>query len=208
MEGMPLGIELSAAWVGLLSIEEIAKEIEHNLDFLSVSMRDLPERHRSLRATLDHSWKLLIAEEKLMLSRLSVFRGGFHRGAAEEICGANLTVLSSLKNKTLLYRNDENFYALHEVVRQYAGLKLAEDPAESERIKDRHAMYFVQYLADSEKALQGPGQVETFDEMAIIIDDLSWGWLHKISHCRPDLENSQSFPAGMLHSALFSLSLF
>jgi len=62
--GDALGIELSAAWVGLLSCEEIAKEIEHNLDFLSVSMRDLPERHRSLRATVDHSWKLLNAEEK------------------------------------------------------------------------------------------------------------------------------------------------
>ena len=65
MEGMPLGIELAAAWVGLLSCEEIAKEIERNLDFLTVSMRDLPERHRSLRATLDHSWNLLNAEEKI-----------------------------------------------------------------------------------------------------------------------------------------------
>jgi predicted ATPase len=78
MEGMPLGIELSAAWVGLLSCEEIAKEIERNLDFLTVSMRDLPERHRSLRATLDHSWKLLKRGE-LVLSRLSVFQGDFSR---------------------------------------------------------------------------------------------------------------------------------
>jgi transcriptional regulator with XRE-family HTH domain len=74
MEGMPLGIELSAAWVGLLSCEKIAREIERNLDFLTISMRDLPERHRSLRGTLDHSWNLLNDEEQSILSRLSVFK--------------------------------------------------------------------------------------------------------------------------------------
>jgi predicted ATPase len=83
--------------VGLLSCEEIAAEIERNLDFLSVSLRDLPERHRSLRATLDHSWKLLTAEERVILSRLAVFRGSFSREAAQAVCGASLAVLSSLK---------------------------------------------------------------------------------------------------------------
>jgi len=208
MDGLPLGIELSAAWVGLLSIEEIAKEIEHNLDFLSVSMRDLPERHRSLRATLDHSWELLNAEEKLILSRLSIFKGGFQRAAAEEVCGASLAVLSSLKNKTLLYRNDQNYYLLHEIIRQYAGIKLAEQPGEIERIKDRHALYFVQYLSDREQELKGLQQVNIINEMARIIDDLSQGWLHMVSHCQPCFDKSHSFPAELLHNALFSLSLF
>ena len=110
MEGMPLGIELAAAWVGLLPCEEIAREIERNIDFLTVSMRDMPERHRSLRATLDHSWKLLNAEEKWILSRLSVFHGSFRREAAEEICGASLAVLSSFRDKMLLYRTEQDFY--------------------------------------------------------------------------------------------------
>jgi predicted ATPase/transcriptional regulator with XRE-family HTH domain len=208
MEGLPLGIELSAAWVGLLSIDEIAKEIEHNLDFLTATLRDIPERHRSLRATLDHSWKLLNADEKLILSRLSVFRGGFHRAAAKEICGANLAVLSSLKNKTLLYRTDQNYYELHEIVRQYAELKLAEDNTEYVRIKGRHASYFVQYLSNCEEALQGLRQVEIFDEMARIIEDLSQAWQHMVSHYRPSQEKNQSVPAELIHPALFSLSLF
>lgn len=76
-EGMPLGIELAAAWVRMLSPQQIAREIERNLDFLKASARDLPERHRSLRAALDHSWNLLSAEEKKVFQRLSVFRGGF-----------------------------------------------------------------------------------------------------------------------------------
>jgi transcriptional regulator with XRE-family HTH domain len=118
MEGMPLGIELSSAWISLLTCEEIAKEIEQSLDFLSVSMGDLPERHRSIRATLEHSWKLLNAEERLILCRLSVFRGAFSRQAAQAVCGASLANLSSLKHKSLRYRIDHSNYGLHEIIRQ------------------------------------------------------------------------------------------
>ena len=208
MEGMPLGIELSAAWVGLLSCEEIANEIEHNLDFLTVTMRDLPERHRSLRATLDHSWRLLNDEEKLVLARLAVFRGGFSREAAQAICGASLAVLSSLKNKTLLYRNDQELYGLHEIIRQYAEPKLAEHPDEEERVKDKHGLYYVQCLADWEKALKSPRQVEIINEMAQIIDNLSQGWQHMMTNCQPRTGKSKPFCSELLHSALFSISLF
>lgn len=208
MDGMPLGIELSAAWVGLLSIEEIAREIEHNLDFLSVSMRDLPERHRSLRAILDHSWKLLNPEEKLILSRLSVFHGAFSRNAAQAICEASLAVLSSLKNKSLLQRTDQDDYSLHEIIRQFAGLKLAELPDENECIKDQHASYFVQYLSDCEAALQSSKQAETIDDMAKIVENLSRGWQHMVTRCLPSSGKSKSFPVHVIHSALFSLSLF
>src|SRR5512135_2402178 len=76
VEGMPLALELAATWVRTLSVTEIVKEIERDLDFLHASVRDLPERHRSIRAVFDHSWKLLTAEERETLLRLSVFRGG------------------------------------------------------------------------------------------------------------------------------------
>ncbi len=208
VEGIPLGIELSAAWVGLLSCKEIAQEIKQSFDFLSVSMRDLPERHRSLRATLDHSWKLLNDEERLILSRLSVFHGSFSREAAQEICGASLATLSSLRNKSLLNRADRDDYSLHEIIGQYAGLKLAENPEENERVKDQHAAYYVQCLANWEKALQSSQQLETFDAMAKVIDNLSQGWQHMITHCRPRAAKGDEFCADTLHHALFSLSLF
>ena len=208
MEGMPLGIELSAAWVGLISCEEIAKEIEHNLDFLSVSMRDLPERHRSLRATLDHSWNLLNTEERLILSRLSVFRGSFRREAAQDICGASLAVLSSLKNKTLIYRTDQDYYSLHEMIRQYAELKLAELPDENERVKDQHASYYVHCLSEWEKAIQSSRQLEIFKEMAQVFANLSQGWQRMVTNCQPGTGKSNQFHADLLHSSLFSLSLF
>ncbi len=208
MEGMPLGIELSAAWIGLLPCAEIAKEIEGNIDFLAVSMRDLPERHRSLRATLDHSWALLNAEEKLILSRLSGFHGGFSREAAREICGASLAVLSSFRNKMLLYGTDQDSYSLHELIRQYAELKLREDPSEYERVKDRHSSYYVGRLAEWEKALKSSRQVETLNEMAQVVDNLSRGWQRMVVSFRPEALRSGQFDPELFHRSLFSLSLF
>ena len=208
MEGVPLGIELSAAWVGLLSCEEIAKEIERNLDFLSVSLHDLPERHRSMRATLDHSWKLLNDEEKCILSRLSVFQGPFKREAAEEICGANFAVLSSLRNKALLYRTDQDCFSLHELVRQYAERKLAEDPAEQARVKDRHATYYVHCLSEWEQALKSPQLLETLTEMAQMINNLRQGWRWMMVNGQFDYLKSDKFNSRVFHSSFFSLSLF
>ena len=208
MEGMPLGIELSAAWVGLLPCQEIAKEIERNIDFLTVSLRDLPERHRSLRATLDHSWNLLNAEEKRILSRLSVFHGSFRREAAKEICEASLAILSSFRNKMLLYRTGQGFYSLHELVRQYAELRLMEDPNDGERVKDRHSAYYVRCLAEWEKALKGSRQVETFDEMAQVIGNLARGWQRMITSFQPKTIESDQFHSDLFNGSLFSLSLF
>jgi hypothetical protein len=79
VEGIPLAIELAAVWVGMLSCQEIAQEINSNMDFLRTSMRDIPERHRSIRATFDHSWNLLSEGERRALCQLSVFHGGFDR---------------------------------------------------------------------------------------------------------------------------------
>jgi predicted ATPase len=102
VEGMPLAIELAATWMRVLSPVEIVLEIENNLDFLTSSVRDLPERHRSMRVVFDYSWQMLSADEKLVLGKLSVFRGGFQRQAAEQVAGATLSILSTLVNWTTL----------------------------------------------------------------------------------------------------------
>jgi predicted ATPase/transcriptional regulator with XRE-family HTH domain len=208
MEGLPLGIELAAAWVGMLSCDEIASEIERNMDFLTISMRDLPERHRSLRATLDYSWNLLSPEEKVILSRLSVFRGTFRREAAEEICGANLAVLSSLRDKSLLGWPVRERYHLHELIHQYSAQKLAEDALEQERLKNTHSLYFAQRLASWEKILKSSKQVEALDEMALEIDDLRQAWRWMVNRDEEESYKNILFGPGLLLSALFSLSLF
>lgn len=208
LDGMPLGIELAAAWVGILPCTEIAQEIEKNLDFLTVSMRDIPERHRSLRATLDYSWNLLGPEEKVILSRLSVFFGSFRLEAAEEICGANLSVLSSLKDKSLIRRISRDRYDLHELIHQYSALRLAEDPVEEERLKNTHTLYFAQRLAGWEQSLKSARQVEVLDEMALEIDNLRQAWRWMVAFDEEDSFKFNPFSPFLLQSSLFSLSLF
>ncbi len=83
--GLPLGIELAAAWVPVLSCAEIAAEISKGLDFLAAEIRDLPERHRSIRAVFDRSWQMLSPLDQDVFRRLAVFRGGFPRDAAERV---------------------------------------------------------------------------------------------------------------------------
>jgi tetratricopeptide (TPR) repeat protein len=166
------------------------------------------DRHRSLRATLDHSWNLLNPEEKLVLSRLAVFRGRFRRRSAEAVCGGNLAILSSLKNKSLLRSTDPGLYDLHELIHQYAALRLAEDAGEEERVKDRHAIYYAQRLIEWERALKGSRQVETLAEMAQEIEDLRQAWQRMVTCCDFDCEENTLFSLGQFYSSIFSLSLF
>ena len=83
VEGMPLGLELAATWLRVMPCQEIAPQIERSLDFLTTAVRNVPERHRSVRAVLDHSWNLLSETERQVLARLSIFRGGFDLEAAD-----------------------------------------------------------------------------------------------------------------------------
>jgi predicted ATPase len=126
VDGMPLGIELAASWVRLLSCKEIAEEMAHSMDFLRSELRNVPERHRSVRASFDLSWGLLSHAEKLVLARLSVYSGVFGRDAAELEAGATLEILAGLVNKSLLTRVGTGQFKLHNLVRQYAALHLEE----------------------------------------------------------------------------------
>ncbi|MBI1877997.1 MAG: XRE family transcriptional regulator [Chloroflexi bacterium] len=102
VEGMPLGIELAAAWLKTLACDQIAHEIERSLDILSTRLQNMPERHRSMRAVFEHSWRLLVEAEQAVLQRLSVFRGGFQYQAAESVADASLMTLAALVEKSLL----------------------------------------------------------------------------------------------------------
>ena len=150
MEGNPLGIEMAAAWVRLLSCEEIAAEIEHSLDFLEKPFKDVPERHRSLRAAFDHSWKLLTPEERIALQRISVFRYGFQRAAAIQATGVTLATLTALIDKSLLRVTPTRRYEQHELVRLYASEKLQADPEDFTKTHARHSEYYLQFLQERE----------------------------------------------------------
>lgn len=121
VQGMPLGLILAAAWSELLNPVEIALEISSGLEFLAADLADLPPRQRSMQAVFDRSWEMMTGIEQAVLARLSVFRGGFTREAAEEVAGANLRILLALVNKSLLQRQSgSGRFSMHELLRQYA----------------------------------------------------------------------------------------
>src|SRR6266566_4879615 len=172
VDGMPLGIELAASWVSMLSCAEIADEIAGNIDFLATSMRDVPERHRSLRAAIDQSWRLLTDEQRSAFSRLSVFRGSFDRSAAVAVTGADLRLLSELVAKSLLRRPDFGRFELHELLRQYAAEQLRLSPGEEADARERHARHYAAMLLERQAALVGPELAVARDELRGELDNL------------------------------------
>jgi serine/threonine protein kinase/tetratricopeptide (TPR) repeat protein len=144
--GMPLAIVLAAAWVEMLSLQEIAAEIDKSLAFLETERRDIPERQRSVLGVFAYAWNRLSEDEQSVFMKLSVFRGGFTREAAEKVAGANLRVLMGLVNKSLLRRNPNNGrYEIHELLRQYAEGQLERVNA-VETARDIHSAYYADFL--------------------------------------------------------------
>jgi predicted ATPase/transcriptional regulator with XRE-family HTH domain len=175
LDGIPLAIELAAAWVGVLTCQEIAQEIGLNIDFLSSSMRDIPERHRSIRASFDHSWKLLSVAEQDVLRKLSVFQGGFDRAAAEQVAEASLPLIASLASKSLVRRMEDGRYDLHEVIRQYALSRLGSGEF-AKVTRDRHCSYYLMFVADRENALKSPAQQQILSELSTELDNIRAAW--------------------------------
>jgi predicted ATPase len=165
LEGMPLGVRLAAAWVNILSPSEIAEEIERGLDLLETDVRDIPDRHSSIRAIFDHSWNLLTDKECVVLGGLSVFRGGFTRNAAEQITGASLKDLKTLVNKSLVNPGPNLRFEMHELLRQYIAEKLMDFPERTETTSERHCAYYMAFVEERDRDLKGVRQQEALQEI-------------------------------------------
>jgi len=183
VEGFPLAIELAAAWVRILPCHEIADEILSSYDFLSTSLRDVPLRHRSLRAIFEHSWTLLPAEQREALSRLAVLRGDFTREAGREIADASLATLSALIDRSLLQQlqgassRGPCRYAMHDVLRQYAEAKLRASDDAYETVRKRHSRYYLGRLQQLWPDLIGKAQKTALDEIDLDLENTRTAWL-------------------------------
>jgi len=145
VEGMPLGIEIAAAWLRLMPCEAIAAEL---LDLESLQ-RDTPERHASLRALFDQTWQRLPASEHMALMRLSVFQGGFSHEMAETVAQTTLPHLATLVNKSLLHCDRASRrYSLHELLRQYAAEQLERLPDERNLLLERFVTAYAAFLCE------------------------------------------------------------
>ncbi|MGQ0601189.1 MAG: BTAD domain-containing putative transcriptional regulator, partial [Anaerolineales bacterium] len=165
VQGMPLGIELAAAWVRSLSTAEIVARIERSLDFLAAPMRDAPERHQSLRAVFTQSWDMLTETEQTIFERLAVFQGGFVRAAAERVAGASLLALAALVDKSLVRLSPSARYEIHEVLRQFALEQLHRSAPEAEQTTAEHCAYYAAFLQQREARLKAGQQKETLAEI-------------------------------------------
>ena len=180
LDGLPLAIELAAARVKLLYPEAMLTRLGNRLALLTGGARDLPDRQRTLRATLDWSYDLLGMGERLLFARLAVFVGGWTLEAAEAVCDTGdetevLQHVSALVDKSLVQQQasiwQEPRFTMLETVREYA-LERLEESGESERLRRRHATYFLELTEEAERASQGPLQGVWLDRLEAEYDNL------------------------------------
>jgi predicted ATPase/DNA-binding SARP family transcriptional activator len=171
LAGHPLAIELAAAWAHMLSCAEIEAELAGSQELLASAAPDLPERHRTIRAVFDSTWRLLTADERQAMRRLAVFRGGFGRAAAAEVAGASLPRLASALNRALVARAADGRYDMHEFVRQYADEQLAAAGEQAE-IAGRHLACFRALVDRAEPHMKGPDEAAWHDQLEREHDNL------------------------------------
>jgi predicted ATPase/DNA-binding XRE family transcriptional regulator len=182
LDGIPLAIELAAAKVGVLSVEQIAQQLEESFNLLTGGSRTVLPRHYTLSASMDWSWGLLTEPEQTLMCQLCVFVGGWTLEAAQAVCdGDVLELINSLVRKSLIVVNEkagrDTRYYFHEVVRQYAREKFIE-AGEEENIRTRHMQYFLRLTKRAEPKLKGPNQIEWFERLKDERDNLraALGW--------------------------------
>lgn len=162
VDGIPLAIELAAALVQVLSAGQIAGRLDDAMQLLTGGKRGAPQRHQTLRATMDWSHELLTPAEQILFRRLAVFAGGLTLSAAEAVCADAglpreeiLSALTHLVDKSLLVKEElgpEARYRMLEPVRQYALQKL-EESGEAETIRNSHLRYFLKLAEEAEPKL-------------------------------------------------------
>jgi predicted ATPase len=193
VDGLPLALELSAAWTRLMRCADIARELRQGTELLRATNPAFPARQASLEAVFEQSWRLLGERERQALARLSVFRGGFTVDAARVVAAAPLPVLGALVDKSLL-RKEGPRMSLHPLVQQFAALRLG-DAAPFVAARSAHALYFREVLAERQVALRG-AEVEALR----CIDD-------EFENCRVALEwLSAHGPSERLATAAWGLS--
>ncbi len=181
LDGIPLALELAAARVRALSVEQMEARLSDRFRLLTGGSRTAPTRQQTLLATLDWSYALLTGQERTLLLRLSVFAGGATLEACEQVCSggevaewAVLDVLTSLVDKSLVvYEEREGIarYRLLETIREYARQKLRETE-EGESLQSRHRDYFLALAEEAKEKLKGPEQAEWLERLETEHDNL------------------------------------
>ncbi|MFD1932956.1 BTAD domain-containing putative transcriptional regulator [Nonomuraea mangrovi] len=180
LDGMPLAIELAAARLRTMSIDQLARRLDDRFRLLTGGSRTALSRHKTLRAVVDWSWDLLSEAERGVLRRLSVFSGGASLEAAERVCGDEafageqvLDLLTALIEKSLLLADGEGTrYRMLNTIREYAAHRLAE-AGETESARRAHLAYFTELAETAEPYLRRAEQLEWLATLEAEHDNIS-----------------------------------
>lgn len=178
VNGSPLAIELIASWARWLSLDAIWAELENNVLRLETTLRDVPERHRSLQAVFTTSWQLLTPDEQQLLAQLAVFRGGFQLDGVKAVTGTRPTTLFALLNKSLVQHHTADYYNLHELLRVFAQNQLDHLPIDQDALRDRHAKHYLTQINQRAATFAGPHPQNALRETQAEIENLlqAWQW--------------------------------
>ncbi|MBN1261634.1 MAG: tetratricopeptide repeat protein [Anaerolineae bacterium] len=178
VEGMPLALELAAAWLPQLTCTEVAHRLRAGLDVLESSLHNRPDRRRSVRATFEYSWALLPEAERECFACLSVFRGGFETEAASRIAGVDPDLLPALVAKSLVRRLPGGRYQMHGLLQSFAAEKLISLRGSEDGVAGRHAAYYMTLLQAQEPDLKGAGQTAALARLTTEMPNVrrAWEW--------------------------------
>jgi len=184
VEGMPLGIELAAAWLRVLPLDTIAESLFELESF----QESVEERHRSLRTLFENTWQRLSEGDQRALMCLSVFQGGFRVEAAHAVAQLMLPQLAALVHKSLVEANyHTGRYDMHQLLVQFMRSKLSQQPAEEQQALERHAAFYATFLQARRDLLKGDSLARTQAEIQAEIDNIRAAWQWSVAHCRLDL---------------------
>jgi predicted ATPase/class 3 adenylate cyclase len=186
LDGLPLALELAAARVSLLSVEDLLSRLDRALPLLTGGTRDVPERQRTLRATIAWSYELCSVEEQQLFGRLGIFPGSFTLDAAETVCEATLDTLQSLIDRSLVRRWESGRFGMLETIHEFARERLAES-SEIDELSRRHAEH---YLAVAESTNMTAGAEATQDPELVRLEKANFRAALHWAVAHPDVELS------------------
>ncbi len=178
VEGLPLAIELAAAWTRTRTLKEILAALDENLDLLATTQRDVPARHSSLRAVWQGSWDLLRPREQQVLAQTSIFRGGFDHNAAEVIIKAQQRDLDILIDKSLLKRTEQGRYEIHELLRYFSSEKFDR----LNNVQKDYSAYYLHFSAQRGAKLQNSEPKTILTEIWRELDNLRVAWQNAVEN--------------------------
>jgi predicted ATPase/transcriptional regulator with XRE-family HTH domain len=198
--GMPLAIELAGAWTAVLTPAATLAEIRRDLGMLSSAMRDAPERQRNVRAVFDATCRQMRPELQAVFVQLAVFRTGFTCHAAIGVAGATLHDLADLVAAAVLsYDSVRERYTLHELLRQFAAERLAQDPVAEAAALDMHAAFFCGYVAEHAPKLRSLGQRAAQSALEYEQENISAAWRRAVRQRRLDLIDRAAHALGLFY---------